>query len=41
MNARFTQVDASLDGLRRGMNARFAQVDARFASLDEMLDRQF
>ena len=41
MSARFTQVDASLDGLRSDMNARFAQVDARFASLDETPDRQF
>ena len=40
MNARFTQVDASLDGLRSDMNARLAQGDARFASLDEKLDRQ-
>ena len=41
MNARFTQVDESLDGLRSDMNARFAQVDVRFASLDETPDRQF
>jgi len=41
MNARFTQVDESLDGLCSDMNARFAQVDARFASLDTTLDRQF
>jgi hypothetical protein len=41
MHARFTQVEASVDGSRSDMNARFVQVDARFAALDDKVDRRF